>query len=160
VARRYAKELAVLVALLVALHFYKTRNHPGGSAPVLSARLLDGSEVTLAGRDSQPVLLHFWATWCGVCRMEESSVESLSHGARVVGVATHSGSAADVQRYMREHGLSFPVVNDADGSIARRYGVHEFPSSFFVSRSGSIVTSEVGYTTAPGLRLRLWLAGL
>ena len=74
-------------------------------------------------------------------------------------VATHSGSAADLRRHMQARGLTFPVVNDPDGSLARKYGVHEFPSTFFLSRSGAITTSEVGYTTGLGLRLRRWIAG-
>jgi thiol-disulfide isomerase/thioredoxin len=148
----------LVIALLAAVHVYKTRNHPGGPAPRHGARLLSGASVTLGGKSSEPVLVHFWATWCGVCRMEEGSIESLSKSARVLSIAVHSGSSADVQRYMAERGLSFPVVNDPAGDLARAYGVHEYPSSFFVSPAGNIVTSEVGYTTSLGLKARMWLA--
>ncbi len=158
-ARRHAFEVALLLALLIGVHAYKTRDHPGGQAPVRAARLLDGTEVTLGGPHERPRLLHFWATWCGVCRLEESSIEALSHRVDVVSVAVRSGPGAEVERYMRERGLSFPVVNDPDGVLSRSYGVHAYPTSFFVSPSGRITTSEVGYTTSLGLRLRLWLAG-
>ncbi len=157
--RRYTKEVLVLVVLLVGVHLFKTRKHPAGPAPTVQVRLLDGSKAAIGGASERPVLLHFWATWCGVCSLEESSIESLSRDARVLTVATRSGSAAEVRRHMEQRGLTFPVVNDADGSLARKYGVHEFPSSFFLSPSGRITTSEVGYTTWLGLKLRLLIAG-
>jgi len=157
IARRHAWEVALVLAVLIGVHAYKTRDHPS-DAPVIEARLLDGREIMLGGPHLRPRLLHFWATWCGVCRMEEGSVEALSHGADVVSVAVRSGSGAEVQRYMQERGLTFPVVNDPDGVLSRAHGVHAYPTSFFVSPDGRITTSEVGYTTALGLRLRLWLA--
>jgi thiol-disulfide isomerase/thioredoxin len=150
----------MLLGVLTLVHLYKTRNHPSGAAPVISARQLDGTPVTLGGPGEGPLLLHFWATWCGVCRMEESSVEALSKGARVLSVAVSSGSADEVRAYMTEHGLSFAVINDPNRVLARKFGVAEYPTSLFLSSSGNIVTSEVGFTTRIGLELRLWLAGV
>lgn len=157
--RRYGKEGLFVLVLLVGVHLFKTRKHPTGPAPVVPVQLLDGTRVELGAAGAEPLMLHFWATWCGVCSLEESTIESLSRDGHVLTVATHSGSAADLRRHMQARGLTFPVVNDPDGSLARKYGVHEFPSTFFLSRSGAITTSEVGYTTGLGLRLRRWIAG-
>jgi alkyl hydroperoxide reductase subunit AhpC len=63
-----------------------------------------------------------------------------------------------VQKYMREQGVSFPVVNDAEGKISARWGVHAVPASFIIDTEGKIRYVEIGYTTGLGLRFRLWLA--
>jgi thiol-disulfide isomerase/thioredoxin len=158
--RRYALEGVLLLAAVLAIRTYQTRGHADGQAPQVEARLLDGTPVRLGEPGSAPVMLHFWASWCGVCRAEEGNVQALAKGGQILGVASRSGSSAEVQRYMQEHGLSFPVVNDPQGVIARKYGVQAYPSSFFLAADGSIQSSEVGYTTTLGLRLRLWLASL
>jgi peroxiredoxin len=71
-----------------------------------------------------------------------------------------SGTAIEVTRFMREQGLSFPALNDHDGSISHAWGVNAVPASFIISPDGKIRFVEVGYTTGIGLRFRLWLAGL
>ncbi|MFT3926693.1 MAG: protein disulfide oxidoreductase [Myxococcales bacterium] len=157
--KTYALQGLLFIGLLYAVHLYKTRNHTGETAPMVLGHLLDGGSAQLGGQHEGPVLLHFWATWCGVCSLEEGSIEALSRDVRVISVASRSGSDQDVRKHMRSRGLTFPVINDPSGAIARAYGVREYPSSFFVTRQGSVATSEVGYTTSLGLRLRLWYAG-
>jgi thiol-disulfide isomerase/thioredoxin len=155
-----ARQLLLVGLALFAVQLYQTRSHPGGAAPEISARLLTGEPIKLGGAGAEPVALHFWASWCGVCKLEEGNVASLAEGGRVITVASRSGSAANVQAYMRARGLSFPVVLDESGAIAARYGVRAYPSTFFVDRAGGIDASVVGYTTTLGFKLRLWLAGL
>ena len=59
---------------------------------------------------------------------------------------------------MQQENLQYPVIVDADGSIAKTYGVQGVPSSFIISDTGEIKFIEQGYTTEIGLRLRLgWL---
>jgi peroxiredoxin len=79
---------------------------------------------------------------------------------RVVGIALRSGSPADVKKYLKEHNLQVPVVNDPDGALAGAWGVRGTPTSFIVDGAGMIRFREIGYTSEPGLRLRLWLARL
>jgi len=104
------------------------------------------------------VLVYFWASWCPVCRLEQGSVSALLRDHPVVTVAMQSGSAAEVSGYLREHGLDWPVINDPDGALAARWGVRATPTFFVVDRERAIRFREVGYTSGPGLRLRLWLA--
>jgi thiol-disulfide isomerase/thioredoxin len=107
----------------------------------------------------QPTLVQFWATWCPVCRAEQSSIETLaSDYPNTITVAMQSGNAAAVSKFMREQSLSFPVINDADGLISQAWGVHAVPASFIVDSKGQIRFVEIGYTTGLGLRLRMWLA--
>ena len=59
---------------------------------------------------------------------------------------------------MMKEGLSFPVLNDRDGALARAYGVGGVPATFIVDPEGRIAFTTVGLSSGPGLRARLWLA--
>ncbi|HEY5994942.1 MAG TPA: protein disulfide oxidoreductase [Gallionellaceae bacterium] len=134
---------------------------PGGPAPALQGLMLSGQPYVLPAHPGKPVLVHFWATWCPICRSEQDSIATLARNdPEVITVAMRSGPPEAVIRYMREQGIAFPVVNDADGALASAWGVHAVPASFIVDGAGKIRFIEVGYTTETGLRLRLWLAGM
>lgn len=156
---RRGLELLVFIVIIFGVRAWQQRDIVTGMAPPLSGTLLDGKPFVLAAKPAQPVLVHFWATWCPICRAEEGSIESLAHdNPNVITIAMQSGNSAVVQQYMREQSVSFPVINDADNQISARWGVQAVPASFIVDTDGKIRYVEVGYTTGVGLRLRLWLA--
>jgi thiol-disulfide isomerase/thioredoxin len=157
--RRWLVELSLVLAVIVAVQWWQTRDAPSGPAPPLQGMLLDGQPVNLAAERGRPVLVHFWAEWCPICRLEEGTIDALARDHRVITVATTSGDAAAVSGYLQQQGLSFPTLVDEDGSIGRRWGVQGVPASFIIDADGQVAHATVGYTTGPGLRLRLWLAG-
>lgn len=154
----WALEALVVVAIVFAVNLYRTRDAASGPAPPIQAPLLSGYTADLAQLRGQTVLVHFWATWCPICRAEESSIESVAEDWAVLTVAMQSGDASEVAEYLRDRQVSFPVVVDEQGAIAQRYGVTGVPASFVVDPSGRIRFVEVGYTTELGLRARMWLA--
>lgn len=157
--RRRGIELLIFILIIVGVRAWQQRDIVKGDAPVLSGMLLDGKPYVLPAKPAKPVLVHFWATWCPICRAEQGSIESLAKdNPQVITVAMQSGTSAAVRQYMREQGTSFPVLNDADNQISSRWGVQAVPASFIVDTDGKIRYVEVGYTTGAGLRLRLWLA--
>ena len=149
----------VVVIIVTGIQHWRTRDAASGLAPPLSAHLLDGDKFSLAGNTGQPLLVHFWATWCPVCRLEQGSIAALAEEGRVITVALSSGSDAEVRQYLSDEGVAFPVINDPAGTIAADWGVMGVPASFIVDGAGNIRFVTSGYTTGPGLRLRLWLAG-
>lgn len=155
---RWAVEIALVAALIVGVRAWQQGGTVRGPAPALAGVLLDGHSYVLATAAGQPVLVHFWASWCPICRAEQGSIEALAGDYSVVTVAMQSGDDAEVARYLRTESLSFPVLNDPDGAIAAQWGVRGVPASFIVDGAGQIRFVEVGYTTSVGLRLRLWLA--
>jgi peroxiredoxin len=157
---RSALGWVALFAAFVAIRAWQTRDAASGSAPELRGQTLAGAPVALADQRGGPVAVHFWATWCGVCSLEEGNVASLAEGGRVLTIASGSGSAAEVRRHAESRGLRFPIVNDGDGSVARRWGVKAYPTTFYLDGEGVIRHVEVGYTTTLGMRARLALAGL
>ncbi len=152
-------ELLVILSLFFALRGWQQRDIVSGPAPELAGTLLDGQPFSLAELRGKPVLVHFWATWCAICALEEESIDTLAKQYQVITVAMQSGSDAEVISHLRENDLTFPVLNDPKGIHANNWGVVAVPASFVVDASGRIRFTEVGFTTGIGLRIRLWLAG-
>lgn len=156
---RRGVEILIFIVIIMGVRAWQQRDVVKGMAPALSGLLLDGKPFVLAARPAQPVLVHFWASWCPICRAEQGSIASLARdNPNVITVAMQSGDSIAVQQYMREQAVSFPVVNDADKQISAAWGVQAVPASFIVDTDGKIRYVEIGYTTGIGLRLRLWLA--
>jgi thiol-disulfide isomerase/thioredoxin len=159
--RGYVIEALLFVILVAGIRAWQQRDMVSGTAPALQGVTLAGVPYTLPAHPGKPVLVHFWATWCPICRTEQGSIADIAHDhPDTITVAMQSGSTEQVARHMREQGIDFPVVNDQDGKLSSEWGVHALPASFIVAPDGRIRFVEVGYTTGIGLRLRLWLAAL
>ena len=152
-------QAGALLLVFLALRVFMQRGIASGTAPALVGDDLASHRVSLEDFRGTPVLVHFWATWCPVCNAEGSTIADLAREHAVLTVATSSGDADAIRASMAKAGVSFPVVVDPEGEIARAWGVHAFPTSFFVSPSQQIRAAETGFTTSVGFRARLWLAG-
>lgn len=147
--RPFAINALIIIVVVLGMRMWQQRDIVAGPAPQLPG----------VAWNKQPTLVHFWATWCPVCRAEQGSIEALTKDyPNTVTVAMQSGNDAAISKFMREQSLSFPVINDAGGNISQAWGVHAVPASFIVDSQGQIRFVEIGYTTGWGLRLRLWLA--
>ncbi len=98
-----------------------------------------------------PVLLDFWATWCKPCVTSLPAVERLWRQHRDAGLTVVAVSIdgprnfAKVRPFARGLGLTFPIVLDEDGSLARRFDVSVVPTSILIGRDGRIAHVQVGY---------------
>jgi thiol-disulfide isomerase/thioredoxin len=100
----------------------------------------DGAPFSLSQLRGKVVLVNFWATWCEPCLAEMPSLQSLrnllgSERFEVLGVNYQEGPAR-IEAFTRTSGVTFPLVRDTDGSVARAWGARVFPSSFIVDRDG------------------------
>lgn len=154
---RWLRDAVLLLIVFVAIQWWQARNLVEGKAPPLVGHLIDGSAYQLAVGEG-PVLVHFWATWCPICKLEEDSIDSIAKDHRVITIATTSGSADEVSAYLTEQGLSMPVLLDEDGDIGRAWGVQGVPATFIVDQEGTIRHAAMGYSSEIGLRTRLWIA--
>lgn len=159
--RGYAVNALLFVIIVAGIRIWQQRDIVSGAAPALQGMTLSGWPYKLPAHPAKPVLVHFWATWCPICRAEQGSIAAITHDhPNIITVAMQSGSLEEVASYMREQGIDFPVVNDQDGTLSSTWGVHAVPASFIIAPDGRIRFVEIGYTTDIGLRLRLWLAGI
>ncbi|MFZ0790741.1 MAG: redoxin domain-containing protein [Chromatiaceae bacterium] len=149
----------VLVLMIFAgVQWWKARPLASGEAPPLAGETLDGSSLDLARYRGRPVLVHFWASWCPVCKAMDGTIDSIAADHRVITVAMQSGGTAEIGRFMADSDLSFTVIPDPDGRIASLWGVPGVPASFVLDPAGRIAFSTIGISTEPGLRARLWAA--
>lgn len=155
----WIRDLALVFIVVLLIQWWQTGSLPSGPAPELAGPMLNGEHLDLKDLRGKPVLVHFWATWCPICRTEDGSIHGLAKDYQVLSIATNSGDEQEIRQYLEENELDFPVMLDESGVLGNRWGVKGVPSSFVVDSSGEIRSVAVGYTTGIGLRIRLWLAG-
>lgn len=150
--------ILLFVVVMQAANWWKTREVQKGNMSDFTGKLLDGSAFTMAEFAGEPVLFHFWATWCPICELENGTIQSIAQDYPVISIASWTEGASEVKAYMRKNQLTFPVMMDTSGELAQSFGLKGVPTSFILDPNGEITFVETGYSTEPGLRLRLWLS--
>jgi len=162
--RRWGKEALVMVVIfitiVVLMDLWRAPKMPAtfDSTPL---HTLDGNAVTLSAlSEDRPLLLYFWASWCGVCRYTTPSVaELVGEGENVMTIALRSGTPQEVSRWLAQKKVQLPVVNDASGELSRHWQIGVTPT-LVVLYKGEVVSSTTGWTSYWGMKLRLWWAGV
>jgi len=109
---------------------------------------------------NEPIMVHFWATWCPVCKVEAPNIQKVSQDYRVLTIASQSGKNKDIIKYLKENNLSFDFINDEDSTYAKKFNITVFPTTLIYDKNKNLIFSEVGYTSTLGLYLRMWWASL
>jgi len=125
-----------------------TREAPAFVLPVIHNGE-PGSRLELSALKGSPVLIDFWATWCGPCNMQTPILDRLSRryegkGLKVVGINVIDDDAGLARRYAQAKGLSYPIVVDDKGLTQREYDVRGLPSLILIDREGRIVHQTSG----------------
>lgn len=120
----------------------------GDTAPAFSAPLLEGSgTLSLDGLRGKPVLLNFWASWCGPCKDEAPMLRAAfkSFGSRVAFVGVDVRDAKDAAiRFVKDNDVPYPSVRDEGLQIFEDYGLTGQPESFLIDANGKIVQHVPG----------------
>jgi thiol-disulfide isomerase/thioredoxin len=121
----------------------------GTPAPNFTLETLDGKNVSLADFHGKAVLVNFWATWCGPCKIETPWLVELqnqygSQGLQVVGVAMDDSSKDEIAKFAKDMGVNYPVLLGKEAVGDAYGGVPALPESFFVGRDGKIVDRIIG----------------
>jgi len=161
--RRWGRELLILLLIVLAVVMAMDWLRAPQAAVAFDAQALttlSGERVSLAQRSrDKPLLVYFWASWCGVCRFTTPYVARLAEeGGNVLTVALSSGDDLQVEQWLARKRLTLPVVNDPHGELSAQWQVGVTPTLVVISQ-GKVVQSTTGWTSYWGMKLRLWWAG-
>jgi thiol-disulfide isomerase/thioredoxin len=127
-----------------------------GSAPHIIGATIDAKKIDLAEYQSRPVIIYFWAEWCPICRYETPAINALVKDYQVLSISTFTENKQDVEKYLQDENITMPVIYDENNVLANLYNVTAVPTAFIVDSKGNIQFVEKGFTSAIGLKLRLW----
>ena len=134
----------------------------GKPAPAFALEDLSGNMVSLSKYKGKALLINFWATWCGPCKLETPWLVDLrnqyaSQGFEIIGVSTDDIDRGDkeklgeekkeIARFVEQMHMPYPVLIEGD-LLSKPYGgLDAMPTSFFVDRTGKVVAAQMGITS-------------
>lgn len=121
----------------------------GQAPPNFRLVLDDGRHLNLHDLRGRPILINFWATWCGPCRLEMPDIVRMAatNADLVVLAINVQESMEQIQPFAEEFQMQLPVVRDTDGALRNLYAVRGMPTSVFIDRDGEIFTIWAGMLT-------------
>jgi peroxiredoxin len=122
----------------------------GFLAPAFELRTLTGETVDLTELQGLAVLVNLWATWCPPCREEMQTIEEVyqeykDQGFTVLAInMTYQDDRSAILPFVNEQGLTFPILLEETGVVAKAYQLRSLPSSYFIGRDGIINEVVIG----------------
>lgn len=122
----------------------------GYYAPSFKLTTMANDTYQLTHRLEKPLVLNFWASWCGPCQLEAPHLAELhqTYGDELNIVAVNLTSHdhyPTAQKFVERFGLDFPIPLDIEGQIGETYGIPSIPTTFFIAPDGKIMDKIIGY---------------
>jgi thiol-disulfide isomerase/thioredoxin len=159
---KYTKEIILFFIFITismnVISFYKSSDLNKEELKNINVTLLDSKNYKYP--NDKPILIHFWATWCPICKLEASNIQTISQNFEVLSIAVNSGNNSNIKKYMIDNGLNYKVLNDESGAFAKEFKIAVYPTTFIYDKNKKLVFSEVGFTSTFGLWIRMLWASL
>lgn len=133
----------------------------GFLAPDFSLETTDGQIIRLSELRGKTVVLNFWATWCPPCRTEMPTLERIAQeyadqDVILLGInLTFLDKAAEIPAFLTKYGITFPILLDREGQVARLYEIRALPTTFFIGPDGRIRSVVIGAISEVTLRIQI-----
>ena len=138
----------------------------GKAAPAFTLTSLDGVPVSLEQLRGRPVVLNFWASWCGPCREEAPMFRELAakqggaSDVAILGILFQETSEKNARDFIQEYGLAYPNLRDPGIDTGVNYGVSGIPETVFIDREGVVQYMDRGGLTRERLNAGLDTIGV
>ncbi|MEH6955744.1 redoxin domain-containing protein [Neobacillus drentensis] len=118
----------------------------GAKAPDFELKTLTGEKIKLSNLKGKKVMLNFWATWCPPCKAEMPAMEQFSKQMEkdIVILAVNIDPQLDVQGFVDENKITFPIPLDVDDKVNETYQVLSIPTTYFIDSKGIIQNKYIG----------------
>jgi len=118
----------------------------GAKAPDFELKTLTGEKIKLSNLKGKKVMLNFWATWCPPCKAEMPAMEQYSKQMPkdVVILAVNIDPQLDVQGFVDENKITFPILLDTEDQVNETYQVLSIPTTYFIDSKGMIQNKYTG----------------
>jgi len=138
------------LSILAVMFFCTSLFSWAASAPNFTLESLSGKPVSLTDFRGKVVILDFWASWCGPCRMAMPELKKLydkyhAQGLEVLSL-NQGESKNEVSSFIREQNFPFTVLLDYKGEVGRMYKVSGIPAFYLLDKKGNVVLHEVGFS--------------
>ena len=142
----WAVALCMGLIIFYAIRWMQPKPEIPEVAPDFQVTTIDGDLIHLKSLRGRPVVLNFWASWCGPCKTEAPAFSRFATehpDIPVIGLAVDSGSAARVRRTVKDWKITFPVAI-ADNTLQRKYDISTLPTTVILDPDGKVKTVHVG----------------
>ena len=120
----------------------------GKLAPDFKLSNLEGQSVSLGDFRGKPVLLNFWASWCGPCRYEMPFIQEIyeewSGKGLIILAVNLQENPSQVKEFVESFGFSFPVLLATNQEVSLAYNIRGIPATFFIDKDGIIQDIKIG----------------
>jgi cytochrome c biogenesis protein CcmG/thiol:disulfide interchange protein DsbE len=157
--------MKLLISLLVAIGFAlpqvnRVEAQSKLKAPNFTLKTAEGKVYELSKLKGKVVIVNFWATWCGPCRVEipdfiEVYKKHKDKGVEIIGISVDEDGWDVVRPFIKKNGINYPIVMQ-DERVSRDYGgISAIPTTFIVDKEGYVVFGRAGVLTKAQLESRL-----
>lgn len=137
----------------------QTETQPATTVPDFTVYDQEGNPVKLSDYFGKPIVLNFWASWCGPCKMEMPDFQMQYHALNgeveflMVNMTDgYQETLTSASQFIQDSGYTFPVFYDTQGDAASTYQVYSLPTTFFIDKNGVGVAQATGALTAENLQ--------